>query len=34
MSENLYKNNLINTTWDDYDNGLDTMIMFKEYCES
>lgn len=28
----LYKNNLIKTTWEDYDNGLDTMIKFKEYC--
>ncbi len=29
----LYKNKLIKTTWDEYDNGLDTMIHFKELCK-
>lgn len=28
----LYENNLINTTWGDNDNGLDSMILFKEIC--
>ena len=28
----LYKNGLINTTWGKNDNGLDTMIRFKEIC--
>lgn len=28
----LYKNGLINTTWGENDNGLDTMIRFKEIC--
>jgi len=30
----LYKNGLIKTTWGDNDNGLDSMIRFKEYCTS
>ena len=30
----LYKNNLIRTTWDENDNGLDAMIQFKEICKS
>ena len=30
----LYKNNLIKTTWNnDNDNGLDVMILFKEFCK-
>ena len=32
VGKSLYQNNLIKTTWEDYDNGLDTMINFKEYC--
>ena len=28
----LYKNKLITTTWGEIDNGLDSMIQFKEYC--
>ena len=28
----LYKNKLINTTWGETDNGLDSMIQFKKYC--
>ena len=28
----LYKNKLINTTWFENDNGLDSMIQFKEIC--
>ena len=30
----LYKNGLIETTWGENDNGLDTMIRFKELCKS
>ena len=29
----LYKNKLIQTTWDENDNGLDSMIQFKEICK-
>lgn len=29
----LYKHNLIKTTWDENDNGLDAMIKFKELCQ-
>ncbi len=30
----LYKNNLIQTTWGENDNGLDSMIQFKEICKA
>ena len=29
----LYKNKLIQTTWDENDNGLDSMIQFKDICK-
>ena len=30
----LYKNKLIQTTWDENDNGLDSMIQFKDICKN
>ena len=30
----LYKNKLIQTTWDENDNGLDSMLQFKDICKS
>ena len=30
----LYKNKLIQTTWDESDNGLDSMIQFKDICKN
>lgn len=32
IGDSLYKNNLIRTTWGENDNGLDSMIQFKEIC--
>ena len=30
----LYKNNLIQTTWEENDNGLDSMLQFKDICKA
>ena len=30
----LYRNKLIQTTWDENDNGLDSMLQFKDICKS
>ena len=34
IGKSLYKNGLIQTTWDENDNGLDSMIQFKEICKN
>ena len=34
IGKSLFKNNLIQTTWDENDNGLDSMIQFKEICKN
>lgn len=34
VAKHLYNHGLIQTTWDDYDNGLDSMIIFQNICQN